>query len=82
MKIKKNLLYKYCYIKLLKSSNKIVKLKKGLIIISIMKEIYTYLRDNKTLDIVLAEGLKSRARLIEEGLINDRLTTDLDNFRR
>jgi len=47
-----------------------------------MKEIYTYLRDNKTLDIVLAEGLKSRARLIEEGLINDRLTTDLDNFRR
>lgn len=47
-----------------------------------MKEVYTYVRDNETLDKVLEDGLKSRTRLIEEGVLSDTLARNPTNVQR
>ena len=47
-----------------------------------MREVYTYIRDNETLDKVLESGIKSRARLIEEGVLADTLVHDSKNAQR
>ena len=47
-----------------------------------MREVYTYIRNNETLDKVLEGGLKSRARLIEEGVLTDTLAHDPTNVQR
>lgn len=47
-----------------------------------MREVYTCVRDNETLDKVLECGLKSRAKLIEEGVFHDTLARDPTNVQR
>ena len=47
-----------------------------------MREVYTCVRDNETLDKVLEGGLKSRAKLIEEGALPDTLARDQTNVQR
>lgn len=47
-----------------------------------MREVYTYVRNNETLDKVLEGGLKSRAKLIEEGVLLDTLARDPTNVQR
>jgi len=47
-----------------------------------MREVYTDVRNNEILEKVLESGLKSRAKLIEEGILTDTLARDPINVQR